>query len=256
MKISNPTPPPTWLSELRASNGNGGLLPTGLSQEHLEWRTNKQNPVFRANQFLNGIPGREGFEEPLGVQAMTQILRENGIELPENARFNISVNRYGGVEITGLDNDTLAREIEQAMSYDARMILSVLAMFAESARVLDGNPSNTSNGLSIEQSRLIQIQSNLMDFGVGLQDLRLVDGRIQGLPQELHDKIYGDRTAWLAGMDPAQATWESQNIDRIRDSAIHFLQNGTSHIPAPNISLTFADGRIIVNSTGGFNATA
>jgi hypothetical protein len=245
-----PPPPSAWGRDYN-SDGN---LPTGLSKEHLEWRTNKQDPMFRANQFLYGIEGREGFEEPLGIQVLTQLLHGKGIELPENISFRIDVNKYGGVTISGLDNDSLTRTIEKAMSYDSQIIVSVLATFMESARILEGNPSSTSNGLSVEQQRLIGIQSDLTNYGGSLFVLSLdEDGQIQGLPQELYDKIYGDRSAWLSGMDDAQAKRKNWNIDRIKNDVIHFLKNGTEHILAPDISLTFDNGRIIADNGGKLN---
>jgi len=244
---------------------NGSNLSTGLSQEHLEWRTNWQNPEFRANLWLNGIEGREGFEEPLGVQVFTQLLRESGIELPENARFDISVDRYGGVTITGLDHEDLTRAIEEAMSYNSQMVISVLSQFMEHGRILEGHPSSsTSLGLSEEQQRLISVQSALMNIGADLRNLSIGEnGRIQGLPQELYDRIYGDRSTWQSDMDPAQARWYNQHYDAIRDNAVHFLRNGTNHVSTPDISLTFDNGRITVNgistfspsNNGGINVT-
>lgn len=246
--------PPTSSAWERDFSSDGNLL-TGLSQEHLEWRMNKQDPIFRANLFLHGAEGQGGqWIEAIGVQAMNQHLRESGIELPTNARFNIGVDRYGGITITGLDSEEMTRAIEDAMSYDSRIIISVLAIFVESARTLEGSPSNTNFILSNEQQRLIEIQSNLKNYGVGLNDLSFgANGRIQGLPQELYDRIYGDRGEWLSGMEPMEAKWENWSIDRIRDDIIHFLRNGTAHVPAPDILLTFDNGRMIVNSGSGFS---
>jgi hypothetical protein len=233
-------PPSAWGRDYNSDKN----LPTGLPQEYLEQRMKNLDPVFRANQFLHGIDG----EEPLGMQVLNQHLRKNGIELPENTRFDISVDKYGGVTITGLENENMTKAIEEALSYNSQLIISVLAKFVESAKVLDGNPSSTNNGLSVEQQRLIGLQSDLKNYGTDLNDLRLVDSKIQELPQELYDKIYGDRSSWLNGMAPAQAKWENFNIDRIRDDTVHFLQNGTEHIQAPNISLIYDNGRMAVNN--------
>jgi len=202
-----------------------------------------------ANAFLNGWNGHEA----IGTSAFRQILSEKGVEIPDDVRFDISLNRYGKVTITGLEDGELTKRIEEAMSYDSRLINSVLGIFMRSARVLEGHHIGDANALSPEQSRLIQIQSDLMNYGVGLHDLSLVDDIIQGLPKELYDKIYGDRSSWLSGMEPKEAEWESWNIDRIRDGVIHFLRNGTEHIPTPNISLTFDNGRMTVNAGSGFN---
>jgi len=245
---------------------NGNNLSTGLSQEHLEWRTNFQNPEFRANLWLNGIEGREGFEEPLGAQVFNQMLRENGIELPENARFDISVDRYGGVTITGLESEDLTNAIEEAMSYNSQMVISVLSQFVEHGKILEGqSPSSTNLGLIEEQQRLIGTQSALTNYGADLRNLSIGEnGRIQGLPPELYDRIYGDRSAWQSDMEPAQVRWNNQHYDALRDNAGHFLRNGTAHIPNPDISLTFDSGRITVNgisafssvNSGGINLTA
>jgi hypothetical protein len=212
----------------RNHQGNGYLLPTGLSEEHLDFRQNWQDPLFRANLWLNGID-REGFEEPLGARVFTQLLRESGIELPENAHFDISVDRYGGVTVTGLDNEELTRAIEEATSYNLQMVVTVLAQFVEYERILNGHPPSTTNlGLSVEQQDLFSVQAQLMSYGVDLRNLSLgADGRIQGLPQEINNLL--------------------------RDNATHFLRNGTAHIPAPNISLTFDSGRMIVNGVSSFN---
>ncbi|MCL1862482.1 MAG: hypothetical protein FWF78_02830 [Defluviitaleaceae bacterium] len=235
--------------------GDGRLLSTGLSEEHIEWRTNFQNPSFRANHWINGIEGREGFEKPLGVQVFTQLLRENGIELPENANFNIGVDRYGGVTITGLNNAELKRVIEEAMSYDSRMVISVLAQFMEYGRILEGHPpSSTHVGLSVEQQTLIAIQSELMNSGTDLRNLSLgANGRIQGLPQELYEIIYGDRTSHLKGLNRYQAEQENHRLNWLRDNIANFLRNGTAHMPAPNISLSFDSGRMTVNGVNDFN---
>lgn len=214
--------------------------------------------VRYANAFLHGpwtdSRGITRGEAPgIGTSVFLQRLGEAGIELPDDARFSISVNRYGRVTITGLDDAELAARIEEALSYDSRQI-NQLGVFVRSARILEGVHITDANPFSSEQSRLLQIQSDLMDFGVGLHDLRLENGRIVGLPQELHDRIYGDRSEWLSGMEPMEAQWEVWNINRIRDDAIHFLQNGTAHVPAPYLPLTFTNGRMVVN-IGGFNAT-
>jgi len=237
----------------RNHSGDGRLLSTGLSEEYLEWRTNFQDPMFRAKHWLNGIAGREGFEEPFGAQVFTHLLHERGIELPENARFNISVDRYGAVTITGLDNEELTRELTEAMSYDSQMVISVLAQFMEYGRILEGHPPNSTGGLSGEQQTLIAIQSALMNHGVGLHDLRLVDGIIQGLPQELYDLLYGDRIFHLEGLNENQIKQENSRLNWLRDNTANFLRNGTAHIPDPNISLTFDNGRIIVNGVSAFN---
>jgi hypothetical protein len=232
---------------------SGFVNTTGLSEEHLEFRQNRQNPTFRANLWLNGID-REGFEEPLGARVFTQLLRESGIELPENIRFNISADRYGSVTITGLDDADLTRAIEEAMSHNWQMVVSVLAQFMEYGRILDGHPpSITHVGLSAEQQDLLSVQAQLMNHGVGLHDLRLVNGMIQGLPQELHDIIYGDRSSHLEGLNSYQIEQENFRLDWLRDNAALFLRTGTEHIPNPNISLTFDNGRMIVNSVSGFS---
>ncbi|MDR3012152.1 MAG: hypothetical protein LBU70_02955 [Chitinispirillales bacterium] len=202
-----------------------------------------------ANAFLNGWMGHEA----IGTSAFRQILSEKGVEIPNDVKFDISLNNHGRVTITGLEDAELTERIEKAMSYDSRLINSVLGVFVRSERVLEGHHIGSAGAFSPEQSRLIQIQSDLMDHGVGLHDLTLVNGKIQGLPQELYDKIYGDRSSWLGGMEPDEAKWESWNIDRIRDGAIYFLQNGTAHVPDPNISLTFDNGRMVVNADSGFS---
>ncbi|MCL1878411.1 MAG: hypothetical protein FWF80_06100 [Defluviitaleaceae bacterium] len=246
--------PPRSSEWERNHSGEGRLLSTGLSEEHLAFRQNWQDPVFRANLWLNGID-REGFEEPLGARVFTQLLHESGIELPENARFDISVDRYGGVTITGLDNEELTRTIESAMSYNWQMVVSVLAQFMEYGRILDGHsPSNTHVGLSAEQQDLLSVQSQLMNHGIGLHDLRLVNGIIQGLPQELHDIIYGDRSSHLEGLNSHQVKQENFRLNWLRDNTARFLRSGTEHIPAPNISLTFDNGRMIVNGVSAFNS--
>jgi hypothetical protein len=211
--------------------------------------------VFRAHQFLYGTEEMEGFEEPLGVQVLTQLLREAGVELPENARFDINVDKYGGVTISGLNNEELTKAIEKAMSFDSRLIISVLAIFVESAITLEGNPSKSTNMvLSAEQQRLIRTQSDLMSFDVGLHDLSFdTNGKIYGLPQELFDKIYGDRNSLFDGMNSYQIKQENFRLDQLRDDIIHFLRSGTAHVTTPDISLTFDNGRMIVNSNSGFN---
>ena len=219
---------------------------TGLSAEHLQWRKNFHNPEFRANLWLNGIEGHS--PEPLGIQVFNRFMREGGIELPDNARFDISVNSYGGVAISGLEDAVLTQQIEEFMSYNSKFINSVLAEFMEAARILNGNQSSTSNGLSVEQTRLIRTQSQLMDNGVGIHDLSLgADGRIQGLPQELFDKIYGNRNAIFNDFNRYQLKQVNWQLDMLRDDIIHFLLSGTSHVPTSDISLTFDNGRMIVN---------
>jgi hypothetical protein len=233
---------------------DGFINTTGLSEEFLEFRQNWQDPMFRANLWLNGID-REGFEEPLGARVFTQLLRESGIELPENARFDISVDRYGGVTITGLDDEELTRTIEEAMSYNWQMVVSVLAQFMEYGRILEGHPpSSTHVGLSAEQQDLLSVQSQLMNHGADLRNLSLdANGRIQGLPQELHDLFYGDRSSHLEGMNRYQIQQENSRLNWLRDNTSNFLRNGTRHISDPNISLTFDNGRMIVNGISSFN---
>ena len=60
-------------------------------------------------------------------------------------------------------------------------------------------------------------------------------------------KIHGDRSDWLSGMEELEAESAVWNINRIRDSIIHFLQNGTEHIPNPDMTLTFDNGRMFVD---------
>jgi hypothetical protein len=196
-----------------------------------------------ATAFLHGKWGHE----PIGTGTFRQFLSQSGVELPDDVRFDISLDRYGGVTITGLEDVELARRIEEALSYDIRVSQN-LGTFVRSARVLEGYDINDANAFTIEQGRLMRIQSDLTARGTGLQNLSLDEnGRIQGLPQELYDKIYGDRTEWLSGMEEMEAKWENWNINRIRDDITHFLQNGTDHVPAPDLSLTFENGRITVN---------
>jgi hypothetical protein len=130
--------PPAPAAWERNHSGDGRLLSTGLSEEHLSWRTNFQDPVFRATHWLNGIEGREGFEEPFGVQVFINVLREAGIELPSNARFEINADKHGKVTITGLDNNELTRQLEEEMSYNSQMLAGVLARFPAFAKILEG----------------------------------------------------------------------------------------------------------------------
>ena len=190
-----------------------------------------------ANAFLHGHNGSDG----IGISAFSQVLSERGIDIPDDARFDISVDRYGKVTVTGLDNVELTIKLEEAMSFDASFIRSVLFTFVQSARILEGTANIPGrDGMRAEQHWLMQTQSELKEFGIGLHDLSIDDrGRIQGLPKELHDKIYGDRS----GLE----WWESVKLDHLRDRVVYFLQNGTAHIPAPDISLTFSDGRMTVN---------
>jgi hypothetical protein len=204
-----------------------------------------------AKAFLNGWNGLE----PIGTIGFLQRLSDAGVEIPDNAKFDISLNKYGKVTIIGLEDEALTKKIEEALSYDFRQI-NQLGVFVRSARVLEGVHITNANAFSPEQARLLGIQSDLMKYGVGLHDLSLANGVIQGLPQELYDKIYGDRSDLLSGMEPKEAEWENRNINRIRDDVIHFLQNGTAHIPVPNVSLTFDSGRMIVNNVRGLNIIA
>jgi hypothetical protein len=250
------TPPADPLSFRRESvNGhNQALNLTEGDRIFMELRTSAKN---YANAFLYGTwtdsKGIVRGEEPgIGTSGFLKRLSEEGIELPDNVRFDISVDKYGGVAITGLGDETLARRIEEALSYDLGQI-NQLGVFVRSARVLEGVHIANADAFSPEQSRLIKIQSDLMSYGVDLRDLGLSDGKISGLPQELYDKIYGDRTEWLSGMEPKEAEWENWNINRIRDDAVYFLQTGTSHVNTPNISMTFDNGRLAVDGGSGFN---
>ena len=239
-------PPDHYVRQFGVFEDTTGLTPEDHAERHY-----MSDPVNRANAFLHGRPGRH--EEGLGVIWLREILGERGIELPDNARFEISFNKYGRVTISGLEDAELQSRIEEAMSYDFRLVHGFLGDFVRSTKVLEGLRQPYTNPFSPEQTRLLQIQSDLADYGVGLHDLKLVNGRIVGLPQELHDKIYGDRSDWLSGMEPLEAESAIWNINRIRDSIIHFLQNGTAHIPNPDITLTFDNGRMFVDVGGNFN---
>ena len=157
--------------------------------------------------------------------------------------------------ITGLNDADLTRAIEEALSYDALTVITVLAQFMEHARVLDGHPpSRTSAGLSAEQQDLFSVQSQLNNFGVDLRNLSLGEnGRIQGLPQELYDLLYGDRSSHLEGLNRYQIQYENYRLNWLRDNALRFLRSETTHIPSPNISLTFNNGRMVVNGVTAFN---
>ena len=237
-----------------------GMIELGWTWEKVEARAWYHCPLNYATAFLHG---REGRYESIGIMSLRTTFRDNGIEIPENARFDISLNRYGRVTITGLDDADLARQIEEALSYDWLRGSSLLGMFVRSARLLEMNiPSRSITGEHImaaepftpAQTRLMGIQSDLMGWGVHLNDLSLdQNGRIVGLPQELHDRIYGDRTEWQSGMEEMEKKWENWNINRIRDTVIYFLRNGTEHIPEPDISLTFDNWRMTVNPTNQSN---
>jgi hypothetical protein len=242
------SPPADPLSYRRVGN-NDHPQALNLTQADMEFLRLRTCDKSYANAFLNGWMGHEA----IGTSVFRQILSEKGVEIPEDAVFDISLNNYGRVTITGLEDAELTEKIEKAMSYDSRLINSVLGVFVRSEKVLEGYHIGNAGAFSPEQSRLIQIQSDLMDYGVGLHDLTLVDGKIEGLPQELYDKIYGDRSGWLSGMEPDEAKWESWNIDRIKDGAIYFLQNGTANVPDSDISLRFDNGRMFVGGDSGFD---
>jgi hypothetical protein len=74
-------------------------------------------------------------------------------------------------------------------------------------------------------------------WGIGMRDLSLdANGKIQGLPEDLYNQIYGNRT----GM----TRQESEALDRFRDNIVHFLRVGPESIPTYDISLTFDNGRV------------
>ena len=196
-----------------------------------------------AEMFLHGLEGME-MTQGLGVSVFQQRLREHGIELPENVRFDISVNSFGRVTITGLDDAELTSKIENALSYDASFVNSVLSTFTQSAKILAGtNTTQGRNGLSANQFFKIQVHSFLMDLGSGLDKLSLdSNGSVQGLSQELHDKIFRD----LGEINSD----EQYRLLILQHNIPALLRTGLDNIPAPNVDLTFDSGRMIVNNVG------
>lgn len=193
---------------------------------------------FAQNYINDRVNYSKMFLSGLGDEVFNKFLSDNGVALPENAKFDISVDGYGKVTVTGLDDEELTNKLQDAMSYNFSFIRSDLTMFEESRRTIESNATDGGKGMSYDQHWKMQVNSVLLtDYGVGLTELSLdKNGIIQGLPDELHEKIYGDRKD--------MSREERQYFDLLRDKTAYLLEKGTNNIPTYNVTLTYQDSKV------------
>jgi len=166
------------------------------------------------------------------MNKIQEALAKNGIEFAPEEKFNIKVDKYLNVTVTG-DDEEKAKAMEKFFNSPGSENWGLLLqrhnmdynrdtpLFYEHDRILSDRKEYT---LKANKMLLENYLANATNGKVSLEDLYLsADGKIMGLPSELEKDIYAD----------------------VKTSLIEILKIGVNNIPDVSANITFGNGGLV-----------
>lgn len=213
-----------------------------LSDEIVEdWINNPDRETnYKKSSNWNEVIAQMVASEKILIPSITKdidtIMKDNGIEIGNDEKFDINVQN-GKITVVGEDTEK-AKLMEDALNNTDRMNISLHYITKQHSEEFS----------KIDQSTREEIFGKvLLDFDVrkesngevGLNDLRLENGRIVGLPPEVEALYYGTKE----GMSEEEIEAKAYT----RAGIENMLRKGLENIPDMVTNFTYSAGKITVS---------
>lgn len=200
---------------------------------------NNGNKVKKTwNESMATLIAEERYVLPATEKNLNNYLKENGVHLDENDKFEIFIDEHLNVTISGLHDKDKTKQIEDLLNdtdeFWGYKLNKLKKKYSSDYLSMDSEDRRLINQKNTEESNLRYYSGGT----VTLSDLSLENGKIIGLPHEL-DELYNVTKADLT--EEEKIGWEATNkmIKKL-------LTIGIENIPDLTAKVTYDGGKLSI----------
>lgn len=171
-------------------------------------------------------------------QNLSSVLKKYNIKLDSNEKINITIDSQKGVIVSGIEDKEKLKKIQDALNSQPNELASLYAISSQTYKKVSSDYCSISQCINLAQQYLDEHTNGK----VSVEDLKMQDGKIVGLPSALNNLLNKPVTSYKQNVQSDNKAYEAKLA--IVNVLAYIKVNGSDNLPQINSTFTYKGGKL------------